>query len=181
MELLKLGWGRAAIGLLGVAFATVAIWALMDQPSGRPTDAEAEVPAAGSGSGVLDEASAEITISGDAKGLISPGNVAVLDLTMANPNDVGITITEVRVEVTGVDAPNADDRNLPCTLADFAVRPLRSGVELDLPARSTTSLSDLSLPREQWPAVGMLNRRVNQDGCKGATITLHYEASGVLR
>lgn len=181
MELLKLRHSRVVFGVLGVAVAAPVIWFIMDEPSGRPTDAEAEVPAAGSGSGVLDEASAEITISGDAEGLISPGNMAVLDLTMANPNDVGITITEVTVEVTGVDAPNADDSNLPCTLADFAVRPLRSGVELDLPAQSTTDLSDLRLPRAQWPAVAMLNRRANQDGCKGATIALRYEARGVHR
>jgi hypothetical protein len=28
--------------------------------------------------------------------------------------------------------------------------------------------------------VGMLNRSVNQDGCKGASLTLAYTASGTL-
>jgi hypothetical protein len=37
----------------------------------------------------------------------------------------------------------------------------------------------MDLADESWPAVGMVDRPVNQDGCKGASVTLRYEASGV--
>ena len=53
-------------------------------------------------------------------------------------------------------------------------------LDLTLPPGRTSSLSDLSLPSGQWPQVGLLNTSVNQDGCKGATLTLDFTGSGVV-
>ena len=52
------------------------------------------------------------------------------------------------------------------------------GIDLTLPPQATTSLSALSVPSTQWPQVGLRNTSVNQNGCKGASLTLEFSASG---
>jgi hypothetical protein len=53
--------------------------------------------------------------------------------------------------------------------------------QITLPAQTAKNLSSLDLPAEQWPQVGLLERPVNQDGCKGASLTLGYAADGTLQ
>ncbi len=123
-------------------------------------------------------APSSFTISGDLRRPVSPGELEALDLTLDNTNDVDLVIDRITVAVVGIDAPRADIDH-PCSEADFEVRHLSGGVVLSLPGNSTRTLSGLELAEENWPAVGMINRPVNQDGCKGASLTLRYEASGV--
>ena len=56
--------------------------------------------------------------------------------------------------------------------ADAAADPLR------VPARSTTDLAAMRVPIESWPSLRMLNRPLNQDGCKGAEIRLQVQGTG---
>ena len=86
-------------------------------------------------------------------------------------------VTDLRVELRLVDAPAADTRH-PCTLEDFTVTQPAGDLELTLAARASQRLSDLSLPGTRWPQVGMVDSAANQDGCKGATLTLEYAATG---
>ena len=108
---------------------------------------------------------------------VSPGELVPIDLTLHNTNDIDLAIDQITVTVVGIAAPRADAEH-PCGPADFQVRGLAGGVELRLAGNSTANLSGMNLAEKNWPAVGMLNRPVNQDGCKGASLTLHYEASG---
>jgi hypothetical protein len=124
-------------------------------------------------------ASRSFTIEGEAAAPISPGIRAPLDLELTNPNDVAMSVTDLRVTVRAVSAPNADDSH-PCAVGDFAIDQARSRLEVTLTTRSTSTLSNLGIPRATLPQVGMLNRPVNQDGCKGASLTLGYTASGTL-
>jgi hypothetical protein len=48
---------------------------------------------------------------------------------------------------------------------------------MTVPASSTLTLSELGFTEGQMPQVGMLNRSVNQDGCKGSTLTFAYSGS----
>ncbi len=118
------------------------------------------------------------TISGDVANAITPGVMAPLDLSLDNPNDHDLLVDRITVTVTDVDAPQADADH-PCSAADFDVRPLADGIAVTLEANRVDDLSGLGVARADWPAVGMLDRPVNQDGCKGASLTLGYEASGV--
>ena len=119
-----------------------------------------------------------VTISGNVSRPVSPGSLELLDLELDNPEDVAIAIDRIAVALVGIDAPRADVDH-PCSTADFEVRQLAVGVVLRLAGNSADNLSGLELPSENWPAVGMLNRPVNQDGCKGASLMLGYEASGM--
>ena len=127
------------------------------------------------GSGTV-TAPAPFTVTGDLTREIRPGALVPLDLTLTNTNPAPIVIDQIAVTVGPIDAPNADADH-PCTDADFDVRPLRPGVAVTVPGGSTATLAGLSIPEADWPAVGMLNLPHNQNGCKGATLTLRYEAT----
>jgi hypothetical protein len=118
-----------------------------------------------------------VTISGNTTELISPGVRVPLDLKLTNPHAFALTATGLRVTVQKISAPHADNAH-PCTIGDFAVDQPSSGLKITVAAHSTRTLSNLGLPPTSLPHVGMLNRPVNQDGCKGASLTLAYTASG---
>jgi hypothetical protein len=131
----------------------------------------------GTGGARLGESSAAFTIDGAAAESISPGVMASLDLTFTNPHDFAMWVGNLSVTARAVGAPNADDTH-PCAVGDFAVDQVSSSFEIRLAARSTSTLRSLGIARATWPRVGMRDRSVNQDGCKGASLTLDYTASG---
>jgi hypothetical protein len=160
-------------GVLAVLIALLLLVFVACGPFSDTTYADA-----GSGDGRLGS-SGSLTIEGNAVGLISPGLMAPLDLSLTNPHDVPMSVTGLRVRVQQVSAPNADDVH-PCTVSDFAVDQTSSSRKITVAAHSTRTLSSLGLSRENLPHVGMLDRPVNQDGCKGASLALAYTASGTL-
>jgi hypothetical protein len=131
----------------------------------------------GHGEAGLDEVS--FAIGGNTTEAFSPGRMVGLDLEMTNPHDVPMMVTDLAITVRAVSAPRAD-RAHPCSVADFAVEQPRGGLPLTVPARTTTSFSSLGVEEGLWPRVGMLDRPVNQDGCKAASLTLVYSGSGTL-
>jgi hypothetical protein len=82
-------------------------------------------------------------------------------------------VTAVTVTVSAVTAPNATTERR-CTAQDFQALPYRADGPLRLDARTTATLSQLGVPDVRLPAIKMLNRPVNQDGCKGAEVHLRY-------
>ena len=113
-------------------------------------------------------------IAGDATAVLVPGSVAPINLVLTNLGALDLMIVKLQVEIVAVDAPNADNR-LPCSFADFTVRQLKpTDVVHRLPARSTRTLKSFALPPAAWPAIVMLNRGVNQDGCQDSKLKLHY-------
>ena len=121
--------------------------------------------------------SSSITITGDTEGLLVPGSTLPIDLSLDNPNDFDYTVQHLTVTVSAVHAPQSST-NRPCSPADFAVSPLAEGIEFTIGSGTEDSLSGLAVAQDNWPTVGMINRPVNQNGCKGATLTLDYDASG---
>jgi hypothetical protein len=133
----------------------------------------------GTGGAGLGDSSESFTIEGNAAEPISPGLRAQLDLKLTNPHDLPMSVTDLSVTVQKVSAPNADDVH-PCAVGDFDVDQASSSLEITLAARSTSTLSNLGLAPASWPHVGLLDRSVNQDGCKRASLTLAYTAAGTL-
>jgi len=105
---------------------------------------------------------------------LSPGTTRPMDLTMSNPHDRAVVLTELVVTVVAVEAP-ADTASQPCTVADFGTSPSRLD-PLTLPPRTTTTLRAAGVERHRWPTVSMLNTDQNQDGCRGAALTLSLRA-----
>jgi hypothetical protein len=99
-----------------------------------------------------------------------------VNATLTNPAAVELSVSSLAVSVSAVSAPNADAAH-PCSVRDFAAVQFSGAYGFIVPASSTTSLAAIGLEPAQWPAVEMLDRPVNQDGCKGATLTLSYSAN----
>jgi hypothetical protein len=118
------------------------------------------------------------SISGTTDELFSPGTTAGLDLEFSNALGTSIWITDIRVSLGNVVAPNASD-TYPCTTDDFVVEQGVEGLGITVGAGETSPLSRLGVPRSDWPRVGMLDRTMNQDGCQGSTVQLVYTATGV--
>jgi hypothetical protein len=131
------------------------------------------------GGGRLVAGSASFRISGSTVEPISPGVTVPLDLRISNRHSVTLSVTSLAVAMGGVTAPNADAQR-PCSVADFALVQAHGSFHLKLPAHSTKALGELGIDRATWPRVGMVDRPVNQDGCKGASLTLSYTGSGTL-
>lgn len=79
------------------------------------------------------------------------------------------------MKVAAVSAPAATALR-PCTVSDFAVTQFSGTYPFEIPEGSST-LQSLGFAEDTWPTVRLVNRRVNQDGCEGATITLAYSGA----
>jgi len=110
-------------------------------------------------------------------GPLSPGMAVPLNLALTNPHRFNLVVADLNVEIRQVESPNAGaDR--PCTARDFIVSQISPTEALIVPARESPTLSTLGLPQGSWPRVGMRDTESNQDGCKGARITLEYSGTG---
>lgn len=115
-----------------------------------------------------------LLVGGDLRISLGPGVTRGVDVKLGNPFDVALDVTRIDLAIDGINAPNATP-DLPCDRRDFQVAPM-TGEPVRLPAQHVTSLSEIGIPGNLWPSITMLDRPVNQDGCKGAAIVFHYRA-----
>jgi hypothetical protein len=114
-------------------------------------------------------AAQEFTISG-APDQLRPGRPAPLDLTVTNPNGFAVRLTELRVAV-------ARRTSLAGCLGDRDFRTSALQVAVNLPPRSSTTLSALGVPVHRMPTV---TAPVAGVGCSHARVTLRYSGRAVL-
>jgi hypothetical protein len=124
---------------------------------------------------VVDSSTRPFTISGGLTGL-APGVSRPLDLTLTNPNKKALSVSNLGVTIDHVT--RAAGATLPCDPSDYAVVQYTGPYPLTVPANGSASLSGLGVASSAWPRITMLDRPVNQDGCKGATLTLAYTGAG---
>ena len=104
-----------------------------------------------------------------------PGGSRNLDVRLRNPNNFVLKVTEIKVAVD--DATTGGDGACSGT-ANYATRPYSGSSAILVPADGQWhALSSLGVSGRYMPKVEMLDRPVNQDGCKNATITLRYSGS----
>jgi len=122
-------------------------------------------------------------ISGNLDGLLAPGRTLPLQLSLTNPNKKSISVTNLSVTLQDVTRTSvAISHSQPCTLGDYAVIQYSGPYPLVVPSSPTMSLSALGVPSGQWPQIQLINKpdpsaANNQDGCKGATLSLSYSGS----
>jgi hypothetical protein len=122
----------------------------------------------------------KVRVTGAAQGQLRPGISVPVALMFQNPNRHKVQMKRVRVKIAGIIAPNADAAH-PCTTADFAIRQMPRRTVVRVPGKRTTALGSMHVPMEAWPWLTMLNRPLNQDGCKGAEVRLKFKARGLTR
>ena len=93
---------------------------------------------------------------------LSPGVYVPLDLTLTNPNNQALAITNLTVSISSPATTG-------CTSDDFGAVQYRGAYPVVLPpGASSVSLSSLTgAGQDLLPKVGMRNLNRNQDACKG--------------
>lgn len=107
-----------------------------------------------------------------------PGTRTPLNVTLTNPNNQAMQVTNLTVAISSVTKSPSAPANRPCSAADYAIVPFSGSYPLSVGAGQSVSLSGLGISSGLWPAVAMLNSVANQDGCKGATISLSFSGAG---
>ena len=111
--------------------------------------------------------------SGDLDTPLSPGATVPLNVSISNPNNKTLTLNSLSVSITGIRRTEAAlAASLPCTRDDYTVSNY-NGHPLTIPG-GHSSLQSLEIPPALWPKISMLDTFLNQDGCKGATLSLAY-------
>lgn len=113
------------------------------------------------------------TIAGTTSEQLVPGRDAAVELRLSNPHRFALRVSRLDVRIDSVLAPQADAAH-PCTARDFAVVQPSLGRGLRLAGSSARSLRALGASPEQAPRIAMIDRAVNQDGCKHATLKLTF-------
>lgn len=117
-------------------------------------------------------------VTGSVNGLLAPGVSRSVDLQISNPQNKGIAVTNLSVEITQVVRTSAAvAANLPCTTADYQLTQYSGAYPLTVEP-GTRSLSGLGVAQAKWPQIKMLDTNKLQDGCKGATLQLTYKGTG---
>lgn len=167
------GLRRAAIGLLVCASLALAAWpALGRQGEARRTGATDTVLKQHGHDAVW---TGGIRITGTVQVPLSPGISSPVSIRINNPNPRAVAMQRVRVKIASISAPHADATHL-CTRSDFVIHQMPR-VALRVPAGRVVDLIALGVPSASWPTLGMRNLAHNQDGCKGATISLRFRAA----
>ena len=116
-------------------------------------------------------------LGGNVVGSLYPGAPArPVDLTVTNPNNQTIKITNLGVTVASI---TRNGSAVPgCTAADFAVRQYAGSYPLTVPANApATRLATLGVPMSALPTVTFANANRSQDACRGVQVQLAYTGS----
>jgi hypothetical protein len=116
-------------------------------------------------------------ISGVAETRLSPSAVASVDVSLTNPNSRPLAITRLDAQISAITTRAGSG---PCGQQDFAVRQFSGEYGFVVGPSRTTTLGRIGVPSSQWPQITMIDRPVNQDGCKNALISISFtgEATG---
>jgi uncharacterized membrane protein len=122
----------------------------------------------------------DFTITGSNFSGIAPGTTIPLDLSITNPNNLAISVSNVTVSVQSVSKAAGVPSSLPCSTGDYVVTQFAT-YPFTVAAGQTVKLSTIvgAGHPELLPSIGMPNSNtINQDGCRGATVTLAYTGAG---
>lgn len=112
------------------------------------------------------------TISGTLDRLLAPGVTGLLNLSLTNPNNQTLNITNLTVAITGTNKPG-------CAVSgNYSVGQFSGTYPLTVPANSTRTLSQLTTQSATFPKITMNDLASNQDNCKGAVLSLSYSGTG---
>jgi len=112
-------------------------------------------------------------ISGSLVGPLAPGRKLPLDLSITNPANFDVKVTNLGVTIEeGTSRPGCSgSQNFKVTQVPAARYPIT------VPAGQIRTLTQLGVANPDKPQVEMLDQPWNQDACKNATITLDYSGT----
>jgi hypothetical protein len=114
--------------------------------------------------------SAEFLISSGFIPHLYPGATRKMDLVVTNPNPVPISIERGGVAITISTTRPGCPSSVNFTVAQGLT------TRVSVPAHATRSLSELGVPRADWPSIAMVETHANQDACEGGRLDFHFRA-----
>jgi hypothetical protein len=120
----------------------------------------------------------QFSISAPVVSVQGPGAATPLNLTLTNPNNQALQVTNLTVAIASVTKAASAPANRPCTAADYAVVQFSGSYPIVVGAGQAISLLGQGITSSQWPALTMINTSLNQDGCKGASVSLTFSGTG---
>jgi len=117
------------------------------------------------------------TVAGDVTQPIAPGIDVPIVLRFTNPYDFDFAASHLVVSVSSVETRVAD-LSQTCTVDDFAVVQLSPQATVTIPSHDSTTVGSIGGSGAGRPTISLIDRAVNQDGCKDATVRLRYSAQG---
>ena len=147
----------AVVAVLGVTAVAYAFWS---------------ASGAGTGTAATDAASGALTITGDAVSGLAPGQTVALTGTIVNPNNYDVRVSSLQIDSIAVDAAHL---GAGCTLANYSFSNTPVTVNTTLQETNPGATDTVAFPAGL--TVTMLETGVNQDVCKGATITVDYSTN----
>lgn len=108
---------------------------------------------------------------------LRPGRTSPLNMSFTNEDSKSVAVDHLTVTISSLSAPSASATR-SCSMADFFVTQVPPSFSVLLRPSASVNLLGLGTAQSSWPAVGMVDSASNQDGCKGATLTLTYKAWG---
>ena len=122
------------------------------------------------------------TITGTVGAALYPGGPAQpfnVSFSSANAGNGGSGIDGTQVSslvITISSITGASNLPNPCTGADFALTQFSGAYPFYVP-QGSSSLSSLGFGTGTWPTLRLIDRPLNQDGCRGASIHVAYEGT----
>jgi hypothetical protein len=125
---------------------------------------------AGTGSGSTTAGGSSLSITGDVATALFPGQDAQ-DFTATVTNNAANS-----AYVSGITAYVTTDKGADCDGSNFSINGSTGSAS---PVALTWTAADLAAGGHQDSAntIAFINKAANQDGCKGAAMTLHYASN----
>lgn len=123
----------------------------------------------GSGSAATDAAAGDVNINGNAVSGLAPGLTVALTGTIVNPNNYDVHVDQLSIDSIAVAEPHL---SAGCTLANYSFSNTPVTVNTTLQESNGGTTDEVGFP--VGLTVTMLETGVNQDVCKGATVTVDY-------
>jgi hypothetical protein len=154
-----------SISPLGVAGPARCVSWVQTAPAGGPPPSSASPPAPAP--------PATFAIGGDLPTLLSPGTSGTLPLTISNPNDFDMRVSDLIVSVRAGSSHTGCDGQANLAVVQSNAAP--GGASVVVPAHGSVTLPAQGATA---PQIVMLSLPTNQDACKGAVFTLDYSGTG---
>lgn len=128
----------------------------------------------------IKEAAVPFLISGNAEQQLSPGETVPIDLTLTNPGNKKIKITELTIALGTLTLANGHASGACVLGEDYDVVQYSGDYPLKVPAGGHKTLTQLRVPSGQWPKVSMRNLDRVQNACAGSQLTLTYSGTAIV-
>jgi hypothetical protein len=129
----------------------------------------------------VDPAAVDVLLAGDVTQPLYPGAASPVDVRISNPFSFDVYVSGVTVTPRAATTKNGQPNPACDGTVNLRVAHQYLGAAVNVPPKSTVSLSGTGVARSLWPTLQMPDLAVNQDACKGTTFSFSYSATATKK